>query len=186
MIHTTPFPKELARCVKCKQKQKVMMWEHWKPRFNWKQHFKCSNWKCVFGKWNVICVEQYSCQADEVFFRDGLAYFSRTMPDHILQVLPQHSPGAELACQQSWPFENILSSKKGAPELLSSWNPGKHSNFYVTAVGLLGSQMLSVVRRRRADTVGNTILKRAAGSKFRMDTSFSKNKFEHLISFFFS
>ncbi len=57
---------------------------------------------------------------DYVYFREGLVYFSRTMQNHILQLLQQHgfvvkSPGAELACLQKY--------VKDDHELFSSWKP---------------------------------------------------------------
>ncbi len=64
-----------------------------------------SSWGCIsaygMGSLHVLqgtmSAESY-IKVDEVYFREGLVYFSRTMQNHILQLLQKHG----FIVEESW------------------------------------------------------------------------------------
>lgn len=103
------------------------------------------------------------CQEENVFFRAGLAYFSKKMYTttawlHSESVHVLNWPVCSLdlsSTQNVWQWN--VKYDKGDPELLSSWNPTpsknkkKHSTFRISATGLLSSQTLV---KKRVDATG--------------------------------
>ncbi len=67
----------------------------------------------MHAKRHIKVLEHICSPPEDVYFREGLVYFSRTVQNHILAALKQHGfvveeSGAELACSPDLsPIENI-------------------------------------------------------------------------------
>lgn len=80
---------------------------------------------------NSVCELNTCCQVDHIFFfKEGLVYFSKTMPNHILLILEEHGSVVRVwvlnwpACSADLsPIENVWCIMKhkvqGNPKLLS-------------------------------------------------------------------
>lgn len=77
-----------------------------------------------------------SC-ADEVYFRESLAYFSRIMPNHVLQLLQQHGfvLNRSACCPDLSPTDNIWRVMKGKNTTEKTQDRWAAGILYQTGIG---------------------------------------------------
>ena len=128
-------------------------------------HFKVV--KLIYRCWSIIC-----CHPGNVFFRDGPAYFSKTMPNNSLASLLK-SVGTRLACLQSRPVSHWkcvahFEVQNTTMEILDCWatevtrqaRKGKNSASKTSTISVISLQTLTEYcqKERRHNTVVNMTL----------------------------